>query len=716
MKSLAALLLLSWLLSTAHAQQPYLFTLADLEQLANCPNHACFKKVVQAKGYAFGNTEKLVTDGVPLTTHTYYVLSTGAQPYHREHLITYAEQGNVVSVYFLTKSATFPGQLDADLEQAGYTRQGSANPDQDREYSKETGGRLWTLYRSKPGLAAGTATYTVGLSGTPAPAGSAPKTEFPVGAPVKPAAVATAPTSTGELPHLGGDWDTKYPPANAADLFRAERQYAATHDREHGKTGHTFFRVEKVRIQGKRLGQYRPLTDKRWADAFDLALRRTGFEAFADNRQQLYRQEALFDLNGERIWVPIQESIIKTLEKESKVNESITLYAVLVSYHDFSGTLHLSFLVNEFAAPATTDLFDPKRKPESGQPVQAINPANQPAGSDKTQPETGTAKPVALSGIRKTAPGSCGFNWVLWQAVPAAEKAMMKTVMVTEYKSPTVSLPQYIAAEMAQGNTIQVARHDFFNDGQAGYVVYVDYKIRQNGDKGRVDVFENLGESKLWPSARVQENLCAVQPFNDGKTNQQRRRGVVGDDGQLTEFLGNIFFEREYALFLTKAKQKTPPSGAGNGSVPAAAPKPTAQSTGRVGAKTPEDLAMLLLKCLKTNDKATWMRCTHPDDEVETDEVSARRFEQHREQMTAQGVTNWSLVQFSRLTYPLRPMGGSKVDPNQTIPHASLEVTYKNQEFIGRISIGTFSFYEGRWLLWFCGYPSDDQIGRNSGR
>lgn len=341
MKLLTNTLLLLLLCNELYAQTQHLFTLAELEQLATCSDHPCFRKAVEAKDYEFSKTDKSTTGGVVLTTHTYYVLSTGQQPYRPEHLVTYVEHGiSGRSVHFLTKSQSFPAQLDADIEQQGYVLTGQADPTQDRTYNRGEDGLIWTLDRNKPGFSAskGVPTYTVSLFSRPKPASR----------PVKP--VAMQPTSD-ELPHLGGDWDAKYPPQNAADVFKAERQYAANYDRKHGKVGHTFSRAEKFRIQAKFTDQYRPLTQDRWSNSIAPPLQVMGFGAFADEYPRLYKQEALFETGGERVWMPIQEILISSLKKEAKAGQTVTLYAMLTSHHDFGGTLHLSFLVNEFAAP-----------------------------------------------------------------------------------------------------------------------------------------------------------------------------------------------------------------------------------------------------------------------------------------------------------------------------------------------------------------------------
>jgi hypothetical protein len=291
---------------------------------------------------------------------------------------------------------------------------------------------------------------------------------------------------------------------------------------------------------------------------------------------------------------------------------------------------------------------------------------------------------------------SCGFTWTPWSNVSMADKAAMKKIMVPDPEGGYIgSLFQYITDQVKEGEKIQVARHDFFDKKEPGYIISIEYPNPRVGTIGRVEVYEDLGKLYLFPPVNIINSLCAIRPASDNK-------GVIGEDGR-QEFLSNnsISFDRSYEKFLTETKQ-----------IPAKSAPTANKNTGRLGANTAEELAILLLKCLKTNDKATFMRCQHPDDTVETDEVSSRKFDRHRENLTSNGITNWASVQYSRLTYPLRPTGGEKVDPNQTIPMSTVEFTYKNGEFIGGVHMGTFKFYEGKWLVWFSGYPEDDRVYR----
>lgn len=195
-----------------------------------------------------------------------------------------------------------------------------------------------------------------------------------------------------------------------------------------------------------------------------------------------------------------------------------------------------------------------------------------------------------------------------------------------------------------------------------------------------IEVDEDLGKSYLFPPITIKKDLCLVRPATNNK-------GIIRENGQTDAFTSNsMFFQKSYAQFL-KAPQQSNLAIMGN------------ESSNKLGAKTPEELPKLLLKCLKTNDKVTWMRCMQPDDSVEKDYISAQKFDRHREALTARGVTNWGFIQYSRLMYPLRQMGGSKVDPNKMIPFSTVEFTYQNNECVGSLRMGICALYEGKWLM-----------------
>ncbi|MBO0950902.1 hypothetical protein [Fibrella forsythiae] len=671
-----------------NAQNQHLVTVAELKELVQCPDQNCFLALVNPWGFKYKSNKKGKLNKQEGTHYRY--VRPYPNPLFAEATASYwIMVDNTRQVVFSSDNKDWIASLDNAIRAGGFVSVESKSTltTTEEQYQFNENGRVWQLHRSKLDLMAdsGTTTLTIRYDGTPVNASSVPGTG------IQSAGQTVPPRSAGSaVPRLGGDWDRNYPQQNAGELLNAERSYAADYDRKHGKTGQTFFRVEKVSLQATVTNQYRPLTDDRWARSFDLPIRRTGFDAVANDRVRLFRQEALFEVAGERIWMPVQEVLLQTLPKETKPGQLVTLYALLVSYHDFGGTLHLSFLVNEFAAAAA---------------AQVVAEESPYAHLIKESPSITNSTGSRLPGTT-----DCGFNWKPWSSVSAVEKGQMKRVMVSKYEEPNMSLLQYITDELTKGHKIQLARHNFFRDAESGYVVYIEYKVPENGNKGRVEVYENLGGSRLWPAATVKNRLCDVRPVDIQKP--VRHPGVTGDDGQTLEFLGNTFFAMEYAEFLKKTGQTNPARSA------AVKPAPVSSGIGKTaGGDTLEELSLLLLKALKTNDKALWMRCMHPDDSVEDDARSALRFDQYRECLDQNGVTEWSSVSYSRMTHLARPNGGDKVDLTVIRSRVTIEFTYRNGEFVGGLSFGSFSKYNGRWLVWAAGFGGDNcTVHRNFGR
>lgn len=132
------------------------------------------------------------------------------------------------------------------------------------------------------------------------------------------------------------------------------------------------------------------------------------------------------------------------------------------------------------------------------------------------------------------------------------------------------------------------------------------------------------------------------------------------------------------------------------------------RNTNLLGANSPEELAKILLQALKNNDKKTWMRHLHPD-HIEGE----KRFDQHRECLSQQGISNWSSVIFSRMTYSLRGGGAyGKADPSITIPSVVIDFTYQNKEFFGRILLAEFVKYEGKWFALLYNHADSCEVTR----
>lgn len=124
-----------------------------------------------------------------------------------------------------------------------------------------------------------------------------------------------------------------------------------------------------------------------------------------------------------------------------------------------------------------------------------------------------------------------------------------------------------------------------------------------------------------------------------------------------------------------------------------------------IGGASPEELGKILLKALKTNDSKTWAKTVLPiEKEVENDNNdykawadwhATKRFELIRDGLEGAGVTNWSLVEFSRVIYSTSKLSdGSKSAQNPVV-----EFTYKNKEFVGSFNFVIFYSNNGKFYV-----------------
>lgn len=123
------------------------------------------------------------------------------------------------------------------------------------------------------------------------------------------------------------------------------------------------------------------------------------------------------------------------------------------------------------------------------------------------------------------------------------------------------------------------------------------------------------------------------------------------------------------------------------------------------GGTTPDELGRILLRALQTNNKQLWMNCVHPEQSLAFND---ERFDEFRKWIEQDGVSDWSKVSFSRVTFTRESMGSDDkglVKGDQVRRNFKVEFTYKGREFIGGFGIMTISTYNGgnKFLIWFPG-------------
>ncbi|WP_298348612.1 hypothetical protein [Runella sp.] len=117
--------------------------------------------------------------------------------------------------------------------------------------------------------------------------------------------------------------------------------------------------------------------------------------------------------------------------------------------------------------------------------------------------------------------------------------------------------------------------------------------------------------------------------------------------------------------------------------------KPAFASNNLLGAPTYDALGKALLKAIQNNDIKTWTRYIHP---AQTDEwhrsLIITRFKQYRDHFEENGVTNWSDIKFSRVTFTrFTTRGGNAPGVGETA-NVHVEFSYRNGDFEGTFSLG----------------------------
>lgn len=135
------------------------------------------------------------------------------------------------------------------------------------------------------------------------------------------------------------------------------------------------------------------------------------------------------------------------------------------------------------------------------------------------------------------------------------------------------------------------------------------------------------------------------------------------------------------------------------------------------GGSTPDELGRILLKALKTNNLKLWMSCTHPEGESKA--FNERRFREFRQWLEEDGVSDWNLVVFNRVTFERNTSLASdngEVDGEQVRRRFAIEFTYKNGEFLGGLGHMTISTYKKgkKFLIWFPGKDTEMARKRRS--
>jgi len=139
-------------------------------------------------------------------------------------------------------------------------------------------------------------------------------------------------------------WDSNYQQKNLIELLDKEKDYAKMVESDSAKVQY-YTRIDKYRFDGNYLKDIRKI------DQETMKSMKRVFKFFIGNPDQLdgmVEFEVLLEINGIKIWMSIQNQLIKHLKKESKNKDDFIFYCLFLNEHTESGQLNNNFIISEF--------------------------------------------------------------------------------------------------------------------------------------------------------------------------------------------------------------------------------------------------------------------------------------------------------------------------------------------------------------------------------
>jgi hypothetical protein len=279
-------------------------------------------------------------------------------------------------------------------------------------------------------------------------------------------------------------------------------------------------------------------------------------------------------------------------------------------------------------------------------------------------------KYVTLSADKK-------FKWYKWEQAPKDFKNAARTITTKAGKSLLSVIDE---CYKYPDPNVEIAAVDLDGDGICGLAVFLQSSGWCGTAGCHFELYDNGGMTTVDLGSDIE-----VKPS---------KHGVVASTGRFFPLIANTQLSADghtqnklTSLYTYDATKRS-----------AAAPKVGLL----VGGATPEELGKLVLKALKTNDKQLWSSCIHPNLEKDYKVPDSRQFlidnfRRLRNGLVEQGITQWGLVEFGRVTFRnYHPNDGTGIKYASEI---KIEFTYKNKEYIGVILISSAKTYQGKYFL-----------------
>lgn len=139
-------------------------------------------------------------------------------------------------------------------------------------------------------------------------------------------------------------WDSNFRATTYTDLMYSELEQANLSAKQ-PENEILYFKVNKVRFKAKYLGEKRFVNNAKLLEIQKISDYKLGE---VDHIYASLRREYLFELDGEKVWIPVNLSIEQKLNSIIPYKDDMVLYVIYMNYHNKENRLIHMFILSEF--------------------------------------------------------------------------------------------------------------------------------------------------------------------------------------------------------------------------------------------------------------------------------------------------------------------------------------------------------------------------------
>lgn len=281
------------------------------------------------------------------------------------------------------------------------------------------------------------------------------------------------------------------------------------------------------------------------------------------------------------------------------------------------------------------------------------------------------------------------FKWYDWNSVPQSLKIAASQITC----SPGNALIDNIRYYLKEGIEVKIAAIDLNSNGIAGIAFKIAGPCSESVLGCRFGIWEDGGTK-----------TCELTLLKYGEP-RPSENGIIDGKGEFDSLISNESIPDDKKRLLLKLFQYSK-AKISSVTIPQQDISPT-------GGLTPEELGRLIFKAIKTNNQKLYNSCIHPHPSDDNREKIMLDLARIREEFEEQGITDWNLAAFSRVTFSLNPTFGERdggvKNGEQVRRDFTIEFTYNNQEFLGRIEGATIVTFNKKYFVWNGGFSTSTQ-------